>query len=203
MKNKIGMAFIVALVASTGMAQNTSKTKAVADDSVSSRGFRVSFLKPTLDTKMTGKFMGQTAEGTSKPDSALGIAIGYASLPVQELGYTTNLALIEAKSGSSANIARIDGNLGYAFNPYVNLKGGLNAMKFTSGNGLKDLDAGFGYQASLGFQLNKNAGIDIGYSELNTSGRVPVTLMSTGEEIGKAKIDYKMTGLEIGLNATF
>ncbi len=127
--------------------------------------------------------------------------MGYANLPIQELGFTTNLALIEMKSESSANIARIDGNLGYAFNNYVNLKGGLNIMKYYTGEGLKNLNPGFGYQASLGFQLNKTVGFDIGYTEQNTSGKVPVTM--NGEEIGKADVDLKLSGLEFGLNATF
>lgn len=201
MKTKIVTVLAVVLLTSTSFAQNTSTAKLPVDDGIASQGIRISIVKPTLDMKATVKYQGSSFDGTGKPDSALGIAVGYAKLPVQEFGFTTNLALIEAKSESSANIARVDGNLGYAFNKYVNLKGGLNAMKFTSGNGVKDLDVGFGYQASLGFQLNKNAGLDIGYSESNISGKTPVT--SNGQEIGKANIDVKMSGLEVGLNATF
>lgn len=201
MKTKLTVFLAMALVASTSFAQNSSTAKMPQDDGISSQGIRVSIVKPTLDMKATVKYQGYSFDGTGKPDSALGIAVGYAKLPVQELGFTTNLALMEAKSESSVNIARVDGNLGYAFNKYVNLKGGLNVIKFTSGDGLKDLNPGFGYQASAGFQLNKTVGLDVGYTESNTSGKTPVT--SKGQEIGKANIDVKMSGLEVGLNATF
>jgi hypothetical protein len=201
MKNQVTAFFVTALIASMSLAQNSSTAKMSDDDGVSSKGIRISLVRPTLDMKATVKYQGYSFDGAGKPDSALGLAVGYASLPVQELGWTTNAALIETKDESSANIARVDGNLGYAFNKYVNLKGGLNVMKFTSSNGVKDLNAGFGFQASLGFQLNKNVGLDFGYSELNTSGKTPVT--SNGQEIGKADIEVKMTGLEVALTATF
>ena len=156
MKNQITAFLAMALLTSMSFAQNASTLKLPADDGFSSKGLRISLVKPTLDSKIKLKYEGLSFDGTGKPDSALGLAVGYASLPVQELGWTANVAYIEAKAESTANIARIDGNLGYAFNKYVHLKGGLNAMKFTSGNGVKDLNAGLGFQASLGLQLNRN-----------------------------------------------
>ncbi len=148
-------------------------------------------------------------DSTAKFDSVFGVAVGYASLPVQELGFTTNLAYMEARKDRSANIARADGNLGYAFNNNVNLKGGLNILKFTSGTDLKDLNSGIGFQGSLGFQLNKTVGFDIGYSESNLSGTLPITSTFTSngkvisKEVGKGDVDVKLSGLEVGLNATF
>jgi len=56
--------------------------------------------------------------------------------------------LIEAKADGPSTIVRVDGNLGYAFNQYASLKGGLNVMKFTSGDGSQTLNPGFGLQTS-------------------------------------------------------
>lgn len=144
MKTKIATFVVMALVSINSFAENLVTTTMANDESVSSQGFRISILKPTLDTKTAAKFQGFSFDGTGKPDSAIGLSVGYAKLPVQELGFTTNLSLIEAKSEGTANIVRLDGNLGYAFNKYVNLKGGLNVMKFTKGEIFKDLNPGFG-----------------------------------------------------------
>jgi hypothetical protein len=201
MKAKIVSVAAVSLLTSASFAQNTTRAKMPVDGGISSQGVRISIVRPTLDMKIEAKFDGQTFSGTAKPDSALGVAVGYAKLPVEELGFTTNLSLIEAKVDSSVNIVRLDGNLGYAINKHINLKGGLNTMKFTSGDTVKDFNPGLGYQLSLGLQLNKNVGLDIGYSELNSSGKLPVT--SDGVEIDKLNMDLKMSGLEVGLSATF
>lgn len=201
MKKQISAFLAVAFVASSSFAQNTSTAKMPQDDSISSKGFRISLVRPNLDAKMKVKYESFSFDGSQKIDSTMGLAVGYASLPIQELGWTTNLALMEAKNESSANLARVDGNLGYAFNKYVNLKGGLNVAKFTSGSGVKELNAGFGFQASVGVQLTKNFGLDVGYTEMNTAGKTPIT--SNGQEIGKADYDLKMSGLEVGINGTF
>lgn len=199
MKKQVITFLATAFLASISFGQNMSQTR--ADAGISSKGIRVSLIKPTLDMKAKAKYQGLSFEATGKPDSAWGVGIGYASLPVQELGWTTNLSMIEAKAERSSNMVRVDGNLGCAFNKYVNLKAGLNATKFTSGDGVKDLNPGVGFQASLGLQLNRNVGIDVGYSESNVSGDTPVT--SNGKEIGKANSELKLSGLEIALTATF
>lgn len=203
MKKQITAFLAIALVASCSFAQNTSTEKMPQDDSISSKGFRISLVRPNLDTKMKIKWEKFSFEGSPKIDSTTGLSVGYASLPIQELGWTSNLALMEAKTESSANLARIDGNLGYAFNKYVNLKGGLNVVKFTTGSGVKELNPGVGFQASVGVQVTRNLGFDVGYTEMNTAGKSPVTSTSSGQEIGKANYDLKMYGLEFGINGTF
>lgn len=192
--------FLTVILSTSAFAQNTSTTQ-LPDDGISSKGIRVSIVKPNLDVSVKANYSGNSFSGSREIDETLGAAIGYASLPVAQLGYTANLAIMEAKTTSSANLVRIDGNIGYAFNNFVNLKGGLNVMKFTSGNGFEDFNAGLGFQASLGVQITKNFGIDIGTTEMNTSGKSAVT--SNGVEIGKADTDVKLKGFEVGLNATF
>ncbi len=197
--------FVISALLSTGaMAQNTSTTR-FYENHVSSQGIRLSFVKPTLESStkayLDGNYFGSS---TTDMDAAQGVAIGYVNLPIQQVGYTSNLAVMEVKRGSSATLVRLDGNIGYALNNFINLKGGLNLMKFTSGGDLKDLNAGLGYQASLGFQLNRNIGLDIGMTEMNVAGKLPVTYEGVEFfETREADVDYKLKGIEVGLNATF
>jgi hypothetical protein len=93
--------------------------------------------------------------------------------------------------GSSTGLARIDGNLAYAFTSIVNVKGGLNISKFTKSE-TSDYNAGIGFQGGVGVQLTRNFGMDLGYTQMNQSGS------SDG-----VKVDLKEAGIEIGLNGTF
>ena len=202
MKTNIIGFLVIAILASTSFAQNKSTTQMQQDEGISSKGLRVSIVRPNLDGKAKANYNGLSLDVSEKIDETLGIAIGYANLPVEEMGWTTNAAIMESKNnGTSANIARIDGSLAYAFNKYVNLKGGLNIIKFTSGKGVKDLNPGLGFQASAGLQITRNFGLDLGYVEMNASGKAPITY--NGQEIGKADSDIKLTGFEIALNGTF
>jgi hypothetical protein len=203
MKKQIAVTMALALFAGTSFAQiDSSLNTSTYRSGYSSEGVRVSILKPNYEFTGKVKFAGDSFEGTATPDSIWGVAVGYAQLPIQELGWTANLGMLEEKTDDvSMNMLRVDGNLAFAFNQFLNIKGGINIMKITTGKGTENLNAGIGYQASLGLQLTKNLGIDLGYSEVNTSGKTPVT--SGGTEIGKADVEVKMKGVEAGFNATF
>lgn len=126
-------------------------------------------------------------------DSALGLSLGYASLPVQELGWTSNFTYMDIKNeGTTTGAVRADGNLAYAFNKTANIKGGLNLSKLTSGSNSNKLNPALGFQSGLGVQLTKNFGLDVGYTEMNQSG-----------SIDGVSVDLKEKGMEIGVNGTF
>lgn len=202
MKKNISSVLVIALIASTSFAQNNLRTKVpvVEKNEIVSEGIRISIIKPPKEMKGIVSYSGASADQTANADSTIGVSVGYAKLPIQNIGYTTNLAFIEAKhNGVSANIIRADGNVAYTFNKYVNIKAGLNISKFTSGNYLKDFDPGFGFQTSLGFQLNKKIGLEVGYSEINSSG----SALFFSNQSEKFNYEFKMHGLEVGLNATF
>ncbi len=199
-KQIIGLVSI-ALLTSASYGQNTTTAGIPSTIDNSSTGFRISLTKPVLDAKVKVKFSGFNFDDNIKMDSTNGFAIGYANLPIEELGWTTNLGFMETKKETSANIIRVDGNLAYTFNQYINLKGGLNIAKFTSGAGVKELNEGVGLQTSIGLQMTKNIGVDIGYTQMNMAGKTPVT--SNGVEVGKADYEIKLSGIEIGLNGTF
>ena len=58
-----------------------------------------------------------------------------------------------------------------------------------------------GLQANVGVQITRNFSLEVGYTEMNTSGKTPVTV--NGQEVGKADLDAKLSGAEIGLTGTF
>jgi hypothetical protein len=191
MKNQIAAFLATALVASMSFAQNTSTAQMPTQEN-SSKGFRVSIVKPMLEAELKVSGGGQSASDSAKLDDALGFAVGYANLPVQALGWTANLTHLEIKSdGASATMLRLDGNAAYAFTNFVNVKGGLNLSKFTS-NASDELKPAIGLQASVGFQATKNFGIDVGYTQMNQKAE------SQGVDL-----NVKVSGIEIGLNGTF
>ncbi len=193
MKTKITAFLAMALVASTSFAQNSSTAKMPQDDGISSKGFRISIVKPMLSADIKASYKGQSASNSETLDSALGLSLGYASLPVQELGWTSNFTYMDIKNeGSTTGAVRADGNLAYAFTQIVNIKGGVNLSKLTSGTNSDKLNPGIGFQGGLGIQLTRNFGLDVGYTEMNQSG-----------SLDGVSVDLKEKGMEIGLTGTF
>ncbi|MGE0633641.1 MAG: hypothetical protein AB7O96_14605, partial [Pseudobdellovibrionaceae bacterium] len=125
--------------------------------------------------------------------SSIGLGVGYASLPLMRLGWTSNLSYIQSKfSDSEINALRLDGNLAFAFHPSFNVKGGINYTKFMS-EGIEDSGPRQGFQASLGYQLTKNFSADIGY----------VSMRGTGEASDNQGRQYFQSGTEVALSGTF
>lgn len=146
-----------------------------------------------LSADIKASYQGYSASNSETLDSALGFSLGYASLPVQELGWTSNLTYMDIKNESATTGAvRLDGNLAYAFTQIANFKGGINFSKLTSGSNSSKLNPGIGFQGGLGVQLTKNFGLDVGYTEMNQSG-----------SIDGLQVDLKEKGMEIGVNGTF
>ena len=192
MKSTVTAFLTIALLASTVLAQNTSTTKMPTDE-ISSRGVRIGIVKPMLEYEAKVDYSGNSFSFKDKLDEAIGFSVGYASLPVQEFGWISNLTYIDIKNqGTKSGLIRLDGNLAYAFTSFVNVKGGLNLSKFTSDGNMAKLDPSLGFQGGLGFQVTKNFGVDIGYTQMNQSG--------TNSDL---KLNFKVAGAEIGLNGTF
>ena len=177
-------------------AQNTSVS--TMNQGVSSKGIRVSLLKPSLNVELKVSSGGKSgkSDNVSFGDST-GLSVGYANLPVGQLGWTTNLSLIDTKvDKTNLNFTRLDGNLAYAFTPVVNAKGGLNYSKITKGDDQNVFTPAIGLQASVGFQVTKNFGIDVGYTQMNQ--RVEANVDGNDMDF-----DFKFSGVEIGINGTF
>jgi len=192
MKNQIATFLATALVASMSFAQSTSTAKMPTQDS-GTKGFRVSLLKPVLDAEIKADFAGQSASDKEGLDEVMGFALGYANLPVQRFGWTANVAYLEVKNdGTTGGIYRVDGNAAYAFSSLVNVKGGLNVCKLTDTSSSIDFQPAIGLQANVGFQITKNFGLDLGYTQMN----------QTASE-NDVDVKFKMSGFEVGVNGTF
>lgn len=193
MKTRFTVFLAMALLASTSFAQNSSTAKMNVDDSISSKGFRISLVRPFLEAELNATYKDESLSETKKVEETTGLSLGYASLPVQDLGWTSNATYLNIGTDGVYNgVARIDGNLAYAFNSIVNLKGGINVSKFVTGEFSENMKAGIGFQGGLGVQLTRNFGLDLGYTQMNQSAS------SDGVNVG-----VRMAGIEIGLNGTF
>lgn len=159
MKNLI---YIFALVLFAAVAQaQTSSTDLSIDDPTfySSDGFRVGIVKPILN----GELNGNTGNSKVSIPATVGASLGYITLPIQSFGWTTDLAGITFEDASvSGNFIRLSMNLAYTFNPVFNIKAGANFSNLTSSQNV-DMSPGMGYQTSMGIQINRHFGIDLGY----------------------------------------
>lgn len=193
MKFKFALLMAMALFTTKSFAQGSSPSEMAQDGTISSKGFRIGIVKPILELDLKVSLGGASASDYTKVNDALGFSLGYASLPVQALGWTVNFAYMDLNTKeSSADMVRVDGNLAYAFTDILSIKGGLNISKLTGKDSADDLNAGIGLQGSLGVQITRNFGIDIGYIQMNQSG----TMLGTD-------VDLKESGLELGLHGTF
>ena len=155
---RIASVLAISLFAVTvfGQELSTSKTS-YADDDVSSKGFRVSIVKPMLSGTLSLSDGENSASASSNIKDALGISVGYANLPIQELGWSANLTHIGITQDSKTmDILRVDGNLAYAFSEIVNIKGGFNLSTITSATNEVNVTPALGYQASVGLQLHED-----------------------------------------------
>lgn len=188
-------------VFSSALAQTPVSTmpKTKPQESAPSSTWRVGLVRPILDVKAEASSKYGSSTNTLPISSTAGLSVGYASLPVRSLGWTTSAAFMElVENNASAQLARIDGNLAYAFNPVVSVKGGLNLSKFTKTEQLAKLDPNVGAQAALGLQLSRNFAVDVGYTVMRQSGNI-----SFSNSSDSIKVDYQLSGVEIGLNGTF
>lgn len=151
----------------------------------SSQGFRVALVKPFLSVSLSDGDE-SLAFGTAK--ETYGFSLGYANLPIGQLGFTTNLTYITFEKVPLA-IGRFDGNIGTAFNSIVSLKGGLNISQMI-GEFSDSLRAGIGVQGGAGFQINPNLGIDIA-----------LVVMRVNEIDSPVSLSY--SGAELALHGTF
>ena len=200
MNKKLFLAALL-LISSTAFAQNTSVSQIEKRNTVSSEGFRVSLLRSNLSYKYKGNFFGVDFNETFKVDRTVGLSLGYVSFPVQQIGWSTNAAIMELKNESTVKVWRADGNLGYAFNPNVLVKAGLNLSNMRN----KEADATYkpniGAQAGFGFQFNKNLGLDLSYVIMRQT--IVGDITTNGVKTGELEIDGTLSGTELALTGTF
>ena len=201
MKKKLFLAVLL-LVSSTTFAQNTSTSQIEKQNTVSSEGFRASLLRSDLDAKIKIEYAGKTFTGENENiDTALGVAVGYASLPIQQLGWTANFAYMKLKADdTSVKMGRVDANLAYAFNSLINIKGGLNVSKLSVEDGTIDYKPAVGLQLGFGLQFTKNFGLDVSYVQMRNTIDISADISA---EDDTADGTVTLDGSEIALTGTF
>jgi hypothetical protein len=174
------------------MAQYSSVTEMPVQDTFSTQGFRIALVRPMLALEIKAADLNQPLM-TENLDSSLGLSAGYVSLPVQAVGFTASGTFLDIKDrNDSLTIVRADGNLAYAFSHQVNVKGGFNLSNISIKDANQSFSPGIGVQASVGFQITKNFGLDLGYTIMNQS--------TTVEGI---RVNLKESGPELAVNGTF
>lgn len=202
MKNQI-LALIIALTSSTFAFAQASQTQTISTEAPAvesapkTEGIRVSLFKPLLsaEAKTRGGNL-STQSASEKINNSLGLSIGYANMPLQQLGYSSYMSYLSLNNeASNASALRLEGNATYSEYVYtrlVNFKGGLNISKFVSGEFLKDQEPSVGGQVSASVNVYKDMAIELGY-----------TIMRQSKNVNGVDVDTKQSGLEIGLNGTF
>ena len=151
----------------------TSTTAAPSAREYNAQGIKVSIVRPSLTFQAKSSYNDSYQEVTTKiVDSTIGLSLGYVQLPIKEIGWTTNLTYLNLSSanGDGGSILRADGNVAYTFIKELNLKAGVNLNQITS-ESERGYGVGLGYQGSIGFQVSKNFGMDLGYTEMNASSQ--------------------------------
>ncbi|MGE0632781.1 MAG: hypothetical protein AB7O96_10250 [Pseudobdellovibrionaceae bacterium] len=196
---------LVLVMPFSSFAQNEISTLPVRDEAIAAQGIRVSFLAPSLQDRF--RYSKGSTTATSKKEalnSSVGVSVGYASLPINDLGWTTNLAYIQSKYAAiDIGAIRADGNFALAFTKSFNAKIGINFTKFLEMATVKNFRPNLGYQAGVGYQFYKNFSADLAYVQMAASGDTPFYYRDTGEHAFDAHTVYQQMGPELSVSGTF
>lgn len=200
MKYSILILMTILLSSLTTFAQMST---AYVEDGDSSKGLRVAILKGPRDIGFDSRYEGYLiGVGNGSYDSVYGLSVGYANIPVQSIGFTSNLAYLQFKSEfDDSNAFRVDANVTFGLNELFVLKGGMNAVKFVGDSLFSDFNPALGVQAVVGVQVTPNFGFDVGYSLIKSSGSLPIYY--NGSKFGDTDVNISISGLEVAAHGTF
>lgn len=189
---------IAASAQGNGTQTSTLKRPELSSNSDSTKGFRVSLLRPTIEVESKYSTSGSSGSSKGTMDSTLGLAVGYAYLPAWSPGFTTNLAYLQMQNSGAdrhPEYARVDGNFAYTFGRTLNLKAGVNFSKLTNAY-TRELGPALGFQFGGGLQLNKHIGIDLSYVKTRQVGKID-------SDFGDIDVEYSESGPELAITGTF
>jgi hypothetical protein len=161
---------------------------------VAAEGLRLGLVVPAWKAQFKANFLGQTFKSEKYNfDNIVGIEAGYARLPVGNIGFIVNGTYANIhEENSDTGLARVEGNGAFAATQNLYFKAGVNISKIVTGEQASDWDPGFGFQAGLGFQMTKNLGAELAYSEMNQSSSTK-----------GVNVDMKLAGPEAAITGTF
>ncbi len=192
-----GLFCVLILIASVAANAQESRTSLPSDSESAIDGFRISYVRPYLTIHAREETKGTLNAEITKDEveKAEGISLGYAKLPVQEIGWTSAGTFIQLREqGAYYPMARIDGSLAYMFTDNFGLKAGGNVSTFLDNDIVKLVLPSFGYQAHGVIQFTNNFGADIGYTRMSQVG------VFSRDGI---KTDFIEDGFEFALTGTF
>jgi hypothetical protein len=193
-QNFFGFLVIVLLVSHSKVwaqssSEQVSTTKAQADPVFFDHGLRFSLLFPNLnETFQTSDFKKE-----QRLKYSLGVAIGAASISQEEIGASTNLALLQLNAlDHQSYLIRVDASLTYGFSKKFNVKAGVNlATPVAPTNDHSAMSPGF--QTSVGYQVSREFELDLGY----------VFMKSTFSTDGDFTNQLTYSGFEIAMSSAF
>jgi hypothetical protein len=195
---KLTTVIAILCLSSAAFAQQSVTSVANTASEISSgvaRGVRVALLKPSLEAKIEASFQGFSASDEDRIDNTTGISVGYAQIPTNNLGFIADLAYLELKDGGKAKMMRASGNATYGINNMTYVKGGLNVSNLDAEG--EKFDAGIGFQAGVGLQVNRNIGFELNYTRMNQESSQNIS------GLGSIDVDIQESGLELALTGTF
>lgn len=185
-----------AQAATSNSSVSTQAPKNIWASETASQGLRVTVMKPWYDAEIKASGYGESLSSKGKVNKGYSLGLGYANLPIQQLGWTGNVFYIhfpkEGEGDGTSGMMRLDGNLAYAINEIVSIKGGINLSKLVSGTGSDKFSPSIGFQAGLGTQFTSNLGLDLNYVQMNQTA-----------SIEGISVDLKLSGFELALHGTF
>lgn len=184
--------------------EETSSVSTHFPGPTSAKGFRIALVKPFLDWDAEAKADGFTFKSDGEFEKEVGLSVGFAYLPIRSIGFTVNASYLtfnDKDDSDKIHMIRADGNVGYAFNEIMSIKGGLNISDFTDSE-VDQLKPSIGLQFGTGIQLSKNFGFDISYVVMRQTNRSFTDYNDKGT-INDPTVSIFEKGLEVALHATF
>lgn len=206
---------LVALIAATAFAfsafaqnqttpEETSSVSTHFPGPTSAKGFRIALVKPFLDWEAEAKADNFTFKSDGEFEKEMGFSLGFAYLPIRSVGFTVNASYLtfnDKGDSDKTHMIRADGNVGYAFNEIMSIKGGFNISDFTDSD-MDEIKPSIGLQFGTGVQINKNFGFDVSYVIMRQTNRSFTDYNDKGT-LNDPTINLFEKGLEVALHATF
>ncbi len=192
--------FVSSVHAQDGQSIVREKSLATRGAYTAAQGVRVALVKSFFDAEVDfGDF-----SSSGDADQEYGFALGYAYIPVDDLGFILN-SVYNFYDDEIENF-RFEASVSYAASDILYIFGGFNTSTYTAlfsnqtdllGNRLDwSSEFGLGYQLGIGIQATDRLGISLAYYETNSAVQIESSALNLDT-------DLQMDGLELQLNATF
>jgi hypothetical protein len=203
LKSLLSAALLISGVAFAQTAEQTSTAELSLDSYIvpshQPEHYRLGLIIPNL-RETTKSYMGGSQSNTMDR-AAIGVSFSKTNMPLNDFGWTAGAALMQIDSQGylvdeggdgvpyymysakpTENIARIEGNMAYAFHPKLHAKGGFNFIRGLQATSSRRRFVP-GTQISIGYQASNLIGVDIGYVQMNSKDEFGASSRLAGVEL--------------------